>query len=282
MKKLAITKAGFSAFPNAMHVELHTRILNLIDQQDATKLGLDATTVDSYRASIAKEQEYVNHPYASEMTPSIVAARAKRDNWYRYVRNSIEAAKYSPASAVAAAYETLEAKLLSVYPSLKEMADGQSATAQIRGFIQTAQDECATQVEALNLSSSIMMLASSNDDYSSKYIQRNAERAKAIPAEMKAARTTTDTLYRTLSYTLQGKSLLIVADSAEQTVNDNCAAVVDAVGTLLADWQLRLRISRRGAVVAPEVGSDADLAGDNGESGENDENDESDENGESY
>jgi hypothetical protein len=264
MKKLSITKAGFTAFTNAMHVELHTKILAYIDTATVDALGLDSATVDAYRASIAKEQTYVNHSYSSLLTPEIVKARAKRDSWYRYVRGTMEVAQYSPASDVVTAYGIVYLKLLKVYPALSAMADGQAATVQIRGFIATAQDECASQVEKLGLSTALMMLQSSNDDYASKYIQRNTERAEFVPSEMSTARTTTDSLYRTLSYGLQGQALLTSTDTEKQAVYTQCADAVAKIGVLLGDWQYRLRLSRKEAVVAPTVGSSEDAAGDTG------------------
>jgi hypothetical protein len=264
MKKLAITKAGLSAFSNAMHVELHTRILTTLNDLGVASLGLDAQTVKDYTTSIAKEQDYVNHSYSSLWTPEILKARTLRDQWYRYIRSTIEAAQYSPVTSRATAYSTLNAKLLKVYPALRDMADGQNATAQIRGFVQTAQTDCKAQLELFNLTDAVSTLSDCNEDFAKKYQERNSERAQAIPAEMAQTRTETDALYRRLSYVLQGQAYLTSDDEAKQKVYTNCATAVDEIGTLLGDWQYRLRLSRKNAVVAPTEGSSEDLAGDTG------------------
>jgi hypothetical protein len=265
MKKLAITKAGFTAFTNAMHVELHTRILAALNGYGASTLNLDTKAIAAYTDSVAKEQDYVNHNYSSVLTPQIVKARTLRNNWYRYVRYTIEATQYSPVTAMASAYATLEEKLLKIYPPLSEMADGQNATAQIRGFVQAAQGECKDQIDLLELTDDVATLAKANEDFATKYQERNAERAQAVPAEMAATRTQTDTLYRTLAYVLQGQSLQTTENAEQQAVYTKCASAVAEIGTLLGDWQYRLRLSRKGAVVAPTEGSSEDLAGDNEE-----------------
>jgi hypothetical protein len=264
MKKLSITKAGFTAFTNAMHTELHTKILAYIDDYGEGKLGLDKSVVEEYRASIAKEQDYVNHSYASSLTPDIVKARGLRDSWYTYVRTTMVAAQYSPQSTFTAAFSVLNIKLLKVYPSISEMTDGQAATVQIRGFVQTAKEECSAQLAVLNLSDALERLETCNEDFAVKYKRRNTERAEAVPSEMKNARIETDQLYRKLSYVLQGNALRTSSEEATQEVYDKCAVAVGNIGVLLGDWQYRLRVSRAGAVVAPTEGSDEDLAGDSG------------------
>jgi hypothetical protein len=264
MKKLSITKAGFTAFTNAMHTELHTKILAYIDDYGVEKLGLDKSVVDDYRASISKQQEYVNRSYASTLTPDIVKARSLRDSWYTFVRTTMQAAQYSPQSTFTAAYSILNIKLLKIYPSISEMTDGQAATVQIRGFIQTAKEECASQLEVLKLTDAVERLETCNEDFAVKYKRRNTERAEAVPSEMKATRVATDALYRTMSYVLQGNALRTSSEEATQEVYDKCATLVGNIGVLLGDWQYRLRVSRAGAVVAPAEGSDEDLAGDSG------------------
>jgi hypothetical protein len=264
MKKLSITKAGFTAFTNAMHTELHTKILAYIDDYGVEKLGLDKSVVDDYRASISKQQEYVNRSYASTLTPDIVKARSLRDSWYTFVRTTMQAAQYSPQSTFTSAYSVLNIKLLKIYPSISEMTDGQAATVQIRGFIQTAKEECASQLEVLKLTDAVERLETCNEDFAVKYKRRNTERAEAVPSEMKATRVATDALYRTMSYVLQGNALRTSAEEATQEVYDKCATLVGNIGVLLGDWQYRLRVSRAGAVVAPAEGSDEDLAGDSG------------------
>jgi hypothetical protein len=275
MKKLSITKAGFTAFTNAMHTELHTKILAYIDDYGVEKLGLDKSVVDDYRASISKQQEYVNRSYASTLTPDIVKARSLRDSWYTFVRTTMQAAQYSPQSTFTSAYSVLNIKLLKIYPSISEMTDGQAATVQIRGFIQTAKEECASQLEVLKLTDAVERLETCNEDFAVKYKRRNTERAEAVPSEMKATRVATDALYRTMSYVLQGNALRTSAEEATQEVYDKCATLVGNIGVLLGDWQYRLRVSRAGAVVAPAEGSDEDLAGDSGntvgDSGESEE-----------
>jgi hypothetical protein len=264
MKKLSITKAGFSAFTNAMHTEVHTRILNYVDNYGVSTLGLDKQTVEAYRTSIAKQQEFVNHSYASALTPEITKSRSLRDTWYTYIRRSIEAAEYSPVTSRQTAYNVLNTKLLTVYPPISGMADGQSATAQIRGFVQTAQSECKAQLELFNLTDAVSTLSDANEDFAQKYALRNSERAELIPSEMASTRLATDGLYRTLSYILQGNALSAPEDEAQQKVAAKCATAVAEIGVLLGDWQYRLRISRKGAVVAPDAGGVDDNAGDTG------------------
>jgi hypothetical protein len=247
-----------------MHTELHTKILAYIDDYGVEKLGLDKSVVDDYRASISKQQEYVNRSYASTLTPDIVKARSLRDSWYTFVRTTMQAAQYSPQSTFTSAYSVLNIKLLKIYPSISEMTDGQAATVQIRGFIQTAKEECASQLEVLKLTDAVERLETCNEDFAVKYKRRNTERAEAVPSEMKATRVATDALYRTMSYVLQGNALRTSAEEATQEVYDKCATLVGNIGVLLGDWQYRLRVSRAGAVVAPAEGSDEDLAGDSG------------------
>jgi hypothetical protein len=264
MKKLSITKAGFTAFTNPMHTEVHTKILAYIDNYGITSLGLDKKTVEEYRASIAKQQEYINHSYASALTPQIASARTLRNNWYTYIRKTIEASEYSPVTSRQTAYNTLQSKLLSVYPSISGMTDGQSATAQIRGFVQEAQNEYKAQIELFSLTDAVSTLADCNEDFAKKYALRNTERAELVPSEMAKTRVATDALYRTLSYIIQGNALSEPEDEALQKVAEKCGVAVGEIGVLLGDWQYRLRISRKGAVVAPDAGSDEDAAGDTG------------------
>jgi hypothetical protein len=264
MRKLSITKAGFTAFTNAMHTEVHTKILAYVDNYGVAALGLDKKTVDDYRASIAKQQEYVNHSYASTLTPEISKARALRNKWYSYVRKTIEAYSYSPIAAKQTAYSVLETKLLSVYPAISGMADGQAATVQIRGFVQTAQAECKSQIELFGLTDAVATLSDANEEFAQKYQERNSERSNLVPSEMANTRVATDALYRTLSYILQGNALSTPTDEALQKVAQKCSTAVGEIGVLLGDWQYRLRLSRKGAVVAPDAGSDEDNAGDTG------------------
>jgi hypothetical protein len=269
MKKLSITKAGFTEFPNAMHVELHTKIDDYIKQYGAEKLGLNAQAVQDYEASIEKEQNYVNHSYASIFTPEIVKARDVRDRYYRYVRQSIKVARLSQDSKRVAAYTALKTSLLDVYPPMGEMADGQNATAQIRGFVSDAQsDDNSSYIEALGLTEFVQKLYNANETFATKYLTRNTERAEAVPAEMKLTRTQSDSLYRTLAYTIQAQALLTSSDADQQKTFTKCAALAAEIGILLGDWQTRLRLSRKGYVVAPEAGSEEDVSGTDTTSGD--------------
>jgi hypothetical protein len=204
------------------------------------------------------EQKLLNQSTASEITPEIAALRKSRDSWYKYVRTTIKGARFLEDAESQSAYRFLKARLLDVYPTLSEMKDGQKATAVLRAFIGVAQGECAAAIEVLALSSAIEKLAAANEAFCEKYLQRNTERAQAVPAAMKKARTETDRLYRRLALFLLtldmagadggGSSSSDCSGSSSEiseTSIPSADGVAGGVATIIADWRVRRRVECR-------------------------------------
>jgi hypothetical protein len=269
-----IYHTSFVHYTNAMHVELHHQILSYLDDLSAETLTPVQDVLSRYRASIELEQKLLNQSTASEFTPEIAALRKSRDSWYKYVRTTVKGARFLEDAESQAAYQFLKARLLDVYPTLSEMKDGQKATAVLRAFIGVAQGECAAAIEVLALSSAIEKLAAANEAFCEKYLQRNTERAQAVPAAMKKARTETDRLYRRLalflltldlagadwggssssdcsgsssetSETSLSSETFVPVTSAASVSAPSADGVADGVATIIADWRVRRRVECR-------------------------------------
>lgn len=275
-----IYHTSFVHYTNAMHVELHHQILSYLDDLSAEVLAPVQDVLSRYRVSIELEQKLLNQSTASEFTPEITALRKSRDSWYKYVRTTIKGARFLEDAESQSAYQFLKARLLDVYPTLSEMKDGQRATAVLRAFIGVAQGECAAAIEVLALSSAIEKLAAANEAFCEKYLLRNTERAQAVPAVMKKARTETDRLYRRLALFLltldlawadgegssssdcssssSDSSVSSASSSSSETfvpvTSSSSAAsvsapsadgVADGIATIIADWRVRRKVERR-------------------------------------
>jgi hypothetical protein len=255
-----IYHTSFVHYTNAMHVELHHQILSYLDDLSAETLTPVQDILSRYRASIELEQKLLNQSTASEFTPEIAALRKSRDSWYKYVRTTVKGGRFLEDAESHAAYQFLKARLLDVYPTLSEMKDGQKATAVMRAFIGVAQGECAAAIEVLALSSAIEKLAAANEAFCEKYLQRNTERAQAVPAAMKKARTETDRLYRRLALFLLtldmagadggGSSSSDCSGSSSETPVSETSipsedGVADGVAMIIADWRVRRRVECR-------------------------------------
>jgi hypothetical protein len=272
-----IYHTSFVHYTNAMHVELHHQILSYLDDLSAETLASVQDVLSRYRASIESEQKLLNQSTASEFTPEIAALRKSRDSWYKYVRTTIKGARFLEDAESQSAYQFLKARLLDVYPTLSEMKDGQKATAVLRAFIGVAQGECAAAIEVLALSSAIEKLAAANEAFCEKYLLRNTERAQAVPAAMKKARTETDRLYRRLALFLltldmagadvggssssdcssSSSDSSVSSSSSDTFVSANSSSsaasvsapsedgAADGVATIIADWRVRRRVECR-------------------------------------
>jgi hypothetical protein len=110
----------------------------------------------------------------------------------------------------------------------------------------------------LALSSAIEKLAAANEAFCEKYLQRNTERAQAVPAAMKKARTETDRLYRRLALFLLtldlagadgGGSSSSDCSGSSSEISENSIpsadGVADGVATIIADWRVRRRVECR-------------------------------------
>lgn len=243
---------------NALHLEFHQAYLRYLTEHTPAALGLASALVDSYRKKISDEQALVNRTFVSPYTVAIKTAHLARARAFRYIMAVIRNARMSADPAMVAVWNALKAPILDRYPLSILGGDGQKATAQIRGLILDLRGDCRMQTTRLSIDSAIDALEAANEQFAGNYISRNTARAEYPVGVMLALRGEVDELYTIISAIVQGQANVSGGDAAQQAMTEECIALVGQQNSLVADWRLRMSLTKGRPDTPPASGKQDD------------------------
>ena len=175
---------------------------DLLHAADATKIGIPAEKITTYKADLDVEEEINRETQASLNTQRMTKKDEERDDLLSFIFNTIRTNRLSPEQAIAAAADELNVVAKPYYGIQKLGLDQESAfiNGLLRDFRKT---ENAPYVTTLKLTSALQKLETANAEFRQVYDARSATRADNKLPQAKVARAKTDAMYEQIVFILK-------------------------------------------------------------------------------
>lgn len=235
--KLAIAR-------NAEHYQFHSDVSAVLTAELAEAQGIGDLRKAYAELFAAEDKAYALSRGLAD-TKEVEARDATRDQWARYIFQTVEAKGISPFEDEQEAAERLRVKL-SPYWNCHSLPYAENTAAVTNMTADMQSDDEKDDVETLGLTKAVAQLKAANDDFNAAYTGRSSEKeTRELTDKMKQIRPQVDEAYRSLAQavnSLYNVNALITKDAATETT---LSAVIDSVNALIL--QLSQTVSLRGA-----------------------------------
>lgn len=237
----SISKISFSKLSNPLHVSFMNSAIALINEHLAERLGMKETLLESFTKAVAAEQLIVSRTRASEHTKELEAYDKKRDNYFRAIIYRLRAILFEthlenqiPKDLA----ETIQTRLLNVYPMGIITDPSAVKSAKISGFIADIEQYIKEYVEAMGIKEDVRELAKANALFEQSYIGRVSERAQDVKAA--DCRNTSEALYTQCVYYIGGRANEFVDETTEEADEAQiaeCRVCLDEFNQLIKEYK---------------------------------------------
>jgi len=240
ISKLAIAR-------NAEHYQFHADALAAMTAEFATAQGIGGLR-EAYAALFADEDKAYALSRGLADTKEVEAKDAVRDQWARYIFQTIEAKRISPLAAEQEAAERLRVKI-AAYWNCHALPYAENTAAVTNMTADMLSDDLKADTEALGLTSAVGQLQQANDDFNAVYAGRSSEKQQREASDnMKTVRPKVDEAYRELVKAVNALYTVNAIVTKDETAEATLGAVIDSVNALVL--QLSETISLRTARAA--------------------------------
>ena len=184
--------------PNALHIEYHYAVLDIVKNFGAAALGIAAKTVENYQAVAEKEQDCVNRSRRSGYTVRLNQLDAQRNTLMEAILKHLSCARASLDETVLAASDEIERTIVEQYPLSYKREAALRKTSYIRGLVEDLKkidDEVLGKMGVLEQSKALFK---ANEDFSQCYLARNTETNERNAIVVKELRNECNNYYRRL------------------------------------------------------------------------------------
>jgi len=255
--KLAIAR-------NAEHYQFHADVSAVMTAEFAAAQGIGGLR-EAYAALFADEDKAYALSRGLADTQEVEAKDAVRDQWARYVFQTIEAKRISPVADEQEAAERLRVKL-AAYWNCHSLPYAENTAAVANMAADMLSDSLKADTEAVGLTAAVGQLKKANDDFNAVYTGRSTEKQRREASDnMKTVRPKVDEAYRELVKAVNALYTVNALVTKDEAAEAALGAVIDSVNALVL--QLSETISLRTARAASKKSSsgEAKTAGEAGE-----------------
>ena len=242
-----LTTFSPSRFNVNFHVAFHHAVLIRLQQAGAENLGILQQELDAYESAIEAEQDCVRKTYGSAITVEIQTLDQERDNLFRHIRNRLINLANSSNAELSALAPLAEEKLIALFGADIPNMGMQEESALIRGFVGDAQQFFTTdQLTKMGIKEDLIQLASLNDQFEEKYLERIDEYATQEKGLAERLRQDTDACYARLCPVLNYMSSIgRYGTDYDKTCAPEATSVVRALNVLIDKYLTLQEISSR-------------------------------------
>lgn len=226
---------------NAEHYQFHYNTNGVITAEFAEAQKI-ADLLTAYTDLFAVEDKAYAQSRGLADTKEVEAKDAVRDNWLRYVFQTIESKRISPYDDEKAAAERLRVKISPYWNChTKPYAEN---TADVTNMVdEMLSDDNKADTELLALTDTVNQLKQANEDFDLVYTSRSSEKQRRDAADnMKTIRPKVDAAYRELVQAINALytvNALVTKDEATETA---IGSVIDSVNAIILQFTETLSI----------------------------------------
>lgn len=241
MEIKSISRISFTKLSNPLHVSFMNSAIALVNEHDAGRLGLKEALYESFTKAVAAEQLIVSRTRASEHTKELEAYDKKRDNYFRaitYKLRAIICETHLESQLPKDVAETIQTRLLNVYPMGVITDPSAVKSAKIAGFIADIDQYIKQYVEIIGIKDDVTELSKANTLFEQAYIGRVSERAQDVKAA--DCRNTSEALYTQCVYYIGGRANEFVDETTEELDKAQiaeCRVCLDELNQLIKEYK---------------------------------------------
>lgn len=242
MKEISTIK--LSNARNAEHYQFHADVNAAVTAEFAEAQGIGELR-EAYAALFADEDKAYALSRGLATTADVESLDAARDQWARYIFQTIEAKRISPLDEEREAAERLRVEL-SAYWNCHSLpyAENTAAVANMTADMQA--DSLKDDVAAIGLTAATSQLRQANDDFNTAYAGRSSEKLEREASDnMKTVRPKVDEAYRDLVKAINALYTVNALVAKDEAAEAALGGVIDSVNALVL--QLDETISKRTA-----------------------------------
>ena len=252
---LCINSLPFLSLRNAEHVSFFNNTVVAITTLGAEDLGLSAAQFTEFKNAVNQEQDIVLKAQGSMYTADMEAADKERDALYGLIHHKLMAVAMYPENSAMATYKTaLQKYILNKYNTDITSLAYQEESAHISGFDMDMHAQFSDDdLEAMGVSTDLLLLKSANERFAEMYNQRAVERSGSNAEETKRLREQSEALYARIKLYLE-----YTADSApESDKGILCAKLIGVINEIVRDARKHLNMRLGKSPVDEEESTDS-------------------------
>ena len=254
---LSITSLPFAQLKNAEHVSFFNNVVLAITKLGAEDLGLSGEQFNSFKSTVAQEQDIVLKAQGSMYTADMEALDKERDVIFRKIRLKLEAVCLeSEKSPIAALVAPLQKYIMSKYNANLISLPYQEESAHLSGFDLDMRTHFTDEdLAAMGIADDMASLKVTNTRFSDMYNERATERSGGTSEMSKKLRAESEGLYGYIKLSLEFTANM----NGETEKGEASANAIGVINEIVRDAHQRLnqRLGR-----GSSSSSDSELGGD--------------------